>query len=180
MRFAQTPYLEAHGQAYRLLTAAFVHENLTHLVFNMAALVVMGPPVEEAFGAKRFIAFYLLAALGGSVLSFLIGPVYEAGIGASGAIFGVFGAWFSLARAQRSHTGAIVLLIGIVLAYSFYEPNIDWRAHVGGLATGVVLGAAFAFTATRPPRARLALEAATVVATLGVFWALVAFRSAQL
>jgi len=115
--------------------------------------------VEAALGRRRFVVLYLLAALGGSVCSYLFGPVLVASVGASGAILGVIGAWFSLARAQRSDTAAIALLIAFLLAYSFYDSSIDWRAHVGGLATGVAVGAAYAWSARRRPRARPASEA---------------------
>jgi membrane associated rhomboid family serine protease len=178
--FAQEPFLVAHGQAYRLLTATFLHVNFTHILFNMAALLIIGPAVEKAVGRKRFLALYLLAALGGSVLSFLFGPVNVVGVGASGAIFGIFGAWFSLARAQRADTGAILLLIAINLAYSFIDPSIDWRAHVGGLATGVAFGALLAWTARRPPRLRLSYEAMAALGTLGLFGLLVIVRSSQI
>ncbi len=167
--YAQLPVLVAHGQAYRLLTATFIHENLTHILFNMAALVIMGPTIEEALGRNRFLALYLLAGLGGSVLSFLFGPVHVFGLGASGAIFGIFGAWFSLARAQRADTGVIVFLIALNLAYSFWDPAIDWRAHVGGLVTGLALGALFAWAARRPARFRVAYEAAALLGTLALF-----------
>ncbi len=178
--YAQIPAAVAHGQAYRLLTAPFVHESVTHLLFNMAALFVMGPPVEQAVGSKRFLALYFLAAVGGSVCSFLFGPVFVAGVGASGAIFGIFGAWFSLARANRSETGVIMLLIAILLAYSFYDTAIDWRAHVGGLVTGVVVGASYAWAVRRPARMRLLSEVAVAVALLALFAALVEVRAAQL
>lgn len=176
--FAQIPPFIAHGQVYRLLTAAFVHENLPHLLFNMAALYMTGPPVEEALGPKRFLGLYLLAALGGSVCSFVLGPVFVAGLGASGAIFGIFGAWFSLARAQRSETAVIVLVIAIMLAYSFYDTGIDWRAHVGGLVTGVVVGAGYARAARQPARLRVISEAAVAVALVSLFAALVVVRAA--
>ncbi|MDQ6615301.1 MAG: rhomboid family intramembrane serine protease [Actinomycetota bacterium] len=178
--YAQIPSLVAHRQAYRLLTATFVHENIPHLVFNMAALFISGPPIERALGRRRFVLLYLLAALGGSVCSFVFGPVLVAGVGASGAIFGIFGAWFSLARAQRSETGVIMLLIAILLAYSFYDTAIDWRAHVGGLVTGVVVGATYAWAARRPARQRLAYQGAVVVGLLAVLAALVLVRAAQL
>ncbi len=148
--YAQIPQLVAQGQVFRLLTATFVHENVVHVGFNMAALFVLGPPVEAALGRSRFLILYLLAALGGSVTSYVFGPVMVASVGASGAILGVIGAWFSLARAQRSDTAAIALLIAFLLAYSFYDSSIDWQAHVGGLATGLAVGAAYAWTARRP------------------------------
>ncbi len=178
--YAQIPAAVAHGQSYRLLTAAFIHENLTHLVFNMVALLIMGPPIEQALGRRRFLVLYVLAAVGGSVFSFLLGPVNVAGVGASGAIFGIFGAWFSLTRASRSDTGVILLLITFLLAYSFYDTTIDWRAHVGGLLTGAVVGAGYAVAARRPGRARVALEALVVVVVLGLLCTFVLFRSARI
>lgn len=177
---AQIPPAVAQGQVYRLLTAAFVHVNLAHLLFNLAALFAAAPAVEEALGHRRFLVLYLLAALGGSVFSFVLGPVFVAGIGASGAIFGVFGAWFSLARAQRSETAVIVFLIAIMLAYSFYDPGIDWRAHVGGLVTGLVVAAVYAWGARRPAAERMLYEAAVAVAVLSLSTALVVFRATQI
>lgn len=178
--FAQMPMKVADGQVYRLLTAAFVHENITHLLFNMIALLVMGPPVEEALGRNRFLVLYLLAGLGGWVCSYLFGPVLVVGFGASGAIVGVFGAWFSLAKASRSDTAAIVFLIAVVLADSFYDTSIDWRAHVGGLLTGALLGAVFAVAARKPDRLRVGLEVPVVVLLLVLFGSLVLLRSSQI
>jgi membrane associated rhomboid family serine protease len=127
----------AHGDWWRLLTAAFLHGSLLHLAFNMGALAAFGPHVEAAMGKVRFLALYLLAALGGSALSYLFGPVNVASVGASGAIFGVFAAYFIIARRIGADTGPIVVLLVINLAVSFADANvIDWRAHLGGLITG--------------------------------------------
>ncbi len=178
--YAQIPSLVAHGQAYRLLSATFVHENLAHLFFNMTALVIVGPAIELALGRNRFLALYLVAAVGGSVCSFLFGPVLIAGVGASGAIFGIFGAWFSLARAQRSDTAVIVVLIAILLGYSFWDPAIDWRAHVGGLVVGALVGAMFAWAAGRPARLRVAYEVASVAGLLAILAMSVYVRSVQI
>ncbi|HEX3541067.1 MAG TPA: rhomboid family intramembrane serine protease [Acidimicrobiales bacterium] len=180
VHYAQIPSAVAHGQVYRLFTAAFLHENVTHLLFNMASLLAVGPPVERAMGRGRFLVLYLLAAVGGSVCAFVFGPALVIGVGASGAIFGIFGAWFSLARASRADTGVIVLLIGILLAYSFYDPRIDWRAHVGGLVTGVAVAAVMAAAAHWPRPIRLVTEAALVAAMTSFFWTLVVQRSSQL
>jgi len=179
--YAQIPLYIAQRQPYRLLTAVFVHEDLSHLLFNMAALFIMGPPVEEALGRARFLALFLVSGVGGFVCSFCFGPVLGASLGASGAIFGVFGAWFSLARARRADTAAIVLLIAFLLAYSFYDTSIDWRAHVGGLITGVALGAAFAWTAQRlGGRSRWVVQVAAVAGLVAVFGVVVLVRSAQI
>jgi membrane associated rhomboid family serine protease len=178
---AQIPAEIARGQVYRLFTAMFVHADVSHLVLNMAALLIMGPLVEEALGPVRFLALYLLAGLGGFVVSFLFGPVLGASVGSSGAIFGVCGAWFSLARVRRrGDTAAIALLIALLLGYSFYDTSIDWRAHVGGLATGILVGFGCAWAARRPARGRVAWEAALTVASLAVLATAVVTRSAQI
>lgn len=178
---AQIPAEIARGQAYRLFTAMFVHVDVSHLVLNMAALLIMGPLVEEALGSLRFLALYLLAGVGGFVVSFLFGPLLGASVGSSGAIFGVCGGWFSLVRTRRrGDTAAVALLIALLLGYSFYDTSIDWRAHVGGLATGILVGLACAWTARRPPRLRAAWEAVVAVGALAVVAAAVVVRSVQL
>jgi membrane associated rhomboid family serine protease len=177
LRFAQIPLAVAHGQSYRLLTAAFLHANFFHILFNMFALAILGPPVEEVMGRRRFLTLYLLSALGGSVLSFLLGPVNVAGVGASGAIFGIFGAWFCIARSRRAETSGIVVLIAINLAFSFFDPAIDWRAHLGGLGAGLLLGGAFALGERCSASQRKLIEVVSGVAFLVAMVALVSFRT---
>ncbi|MGH9127225.1 MAG: rhomboid family intramembrane serine protease [Acidimicrobiales bacterium] len=180
---AQSPSGIAAGQVYRLVTAVFVHAGFTHLLFNMVALLVVGPPVEAALGKVRFSALYLLAGVVGFGFSFLLGPVNGLSVGASGAILGVFGAWYSLARAKHKDTAAFALLLILLLVYSFYDPAVDWRAHVGGLATGLAGGAMVAWTARRPqrrPQRRAVPELAAVSAVVGVLAAMVLVRAAQI
>jgi len=104
----------AHGQYYRLLTSAFLHEpglsgfGPAHIIFNMWALLVVGPPLERLLGHARFLTVYLLSALGGAVAFYLLAPVNEPSLGASGAIFGLFGAYFVVARRLRVDSRAIV------------------------------------------------------------------------
>jgi membrane associated rhomboid family serine protease len=127
-------------QWYRLMTAAFLHASFEHILFNMITLAIVGPPVEAELGRVRFGALYLTAALGGSVCSYLISPVNDVGVGASGAIFGIMGAYFVLARRNRWDTSTILGLIVINLVISFADTSIDWRAHIGGLITGAAVG----------------------------------------
>src|SRR5215467_15447998 len=97
----------AHGQYYRLLTSAFLHEQglsgfgPLHIIFNMWALILLGPSLERLLGRLRFLAVYLLSALGGSVMFYLLAPANEPELGASGAIFGLFGAYFVVAKRLR-------------------------------------------------------------------------------
>jgi membrane associated rhomboid family serine protease len=144
----------AEGQYYRLLTAAFLHANLFHLLTNMFALFTVGPQLEAALGRARFLTLYLLGALGGSTLSYLLSGEGEVGVGASGAIFALFGAFYVVVRRTGGETGPLVGLIVINIVITFAVPIIDWRAHLGGLATGALVGAAFAY-APRGPRRTL-------------------------
>ncbi len=91
------PYAVADGEWYRLLTSAFLHYGVPHLLFNMWALYVVGPPLEMALGRLRFFGLYALSALGGSVLVYLLSSPMAATAGASGAVFGLFGATFVVA-----------------------------------------------------------------------------------
>ena len=138
-RFAMWPDgVHYHGQWYRLITGAFLHANIEHILFNMVTLAIVGPPVEAEVGRSRFVAIYMLSALGGSVGSYLLSRPDVAGIGASGAIFGVMGAYFVLARLRRWETRSIVALIAVNLFIGFTSPSIDWRAHLGGMVVGAV------------------------------------------
>src|SRR2546421_2037825 len=93
-RFDALPRAIADGEYYRMITAAFLHANILHLVFNMAALFIFGVQVEAALGRARFVSLYVLAAFGGSLASLLLAPPDQPSVGASGAIFGLFGAYF--------------------------------------------------------------------------------------
>jgi membrane associated rhomboid family serine protease len=155
----------ARGEVWRLLTIVLVHDPdfLLHLLFNMYALYIVGPIVEQLYGARRFLLFYVLAAIGGSLASFAFGAGGFA-VGASGAIFGLFGILFVATRAHHpaldrrgsALVGQIGMLLIINLVFGFAAGSqIDNAAHLGGLATGALLGLAFV-----PGRAR----------TLRSFW----------
>lgn len=168
VRFASEPDLIHQGQVYRLLTSAFLHANFAHILLNMATLAIIGPPVEVLLGRVRFVGLYLLAALGGSVCSYLLSPADVYGLGASGAIFGLLGAYFVLARQRRMDTGTIIALIVVNLVYGFAVPGIDWRAHIGGLVVGAVVALAFSSSQRwRPPR-RAVADVVAAALTLAV------------
>ena len=112
------------GQYYRLITAMFIHGSIVHIVFNMLILFQFGSAIEEFIGSLRFATLYFLAGIGGSVASFFFNDPFAFSVGASGAIFGLMGAY---------------LMVNIVLG--FVLPNIDWYGHFGGLAVGLAVGA---------------------------------------
>lgn len=175
------PLAVADGQIYRLLTSAFMHFGVTHIAFNMLALYFVGPPLENALGRVRFIALYLLSALGGSVLVYLL-TLNALTAGASGAVFGLFGATFVVGKKLNMDVRSVMTIIVLNLAFTFLFPlfssqNISWQGHIGGLVAGAVVAAAFAYA----PRARRTLvQAGAVVAILALLVALVLWRTADL
>ena len=153
----------ANGEWYRLVTSMFMHFGIIHLALNMYVLLLVGPPLEKSLGRIRFTALYLIAGFGGSVASFVFGSVTELGAGASGAIFGLFGAYYIVARRIGAETGPILATIGINIAISFAISNIDIRAHLGGLATGALVGAIMAYAPRGPYRTWIQAGGSAVV-----------------
>jgi membrane associated rhomboid family serine protease len=127
------------GQWYRLFTSIFIHYTFFHILLNMISLLIIGRLVEPVLGKWRYLAVFLVAGLGGSVACYVFTSPIAQSAGASGAIFGLFGAYFVLARRARTDTSGILVLIAINLFYSFVVPGISWQAHIGGLVTGAVL-----------------------------------------
>lgn len=167
----------AGGDYYRLATSAFLHYGITHLLFNMWALYVLGPPLEKWLGRWRFIALYGLSALGGSVVVYLLSPVNAFTAGASGAIYGLFGATFVMAKRLNLDMRMFIILIAFNLFITFTIPGISWQGHVGGLITGALVAAAFGYT---PRGGRNALPAGVTIGALALFAVLIAWRTGVL
>ncbi|GGK10868.1 rhomboid family intramembrane serine protease [Pilimelia anulata] len=132
-----------HGEYYRLFTGMFLHFGLVHLVLNMWALWVFGRYLETALGPLRYLALYVLAGLGGNVAAFLVSPDGPT-VGASGAVFGLFGALFVIQRRLGKDTSAVLAVLAINLVFTFAIKEISWAAHVGGLIVGALVALAFA------------------------------------
>ena len=142
--------LVASGEWWRLFTVALLHESPIHLAFNMYALYLVGPVVERIYGWKLFILIYLGCDLAASVASFVFGNPLIASVGASGAIFGLFGCLFIagrvhnpvLDRQSRNLTAQIgsLIVLNLILGFTFGAGTIDNFAHVGGLLAGAWLG----------------------------------------
>jgi membrane associated rhomboid family serine protease len=133
----------AEGEWYRLVTAGFLHANIIHIGFNMLLLYFLGRLLEPALGSVRFTFLYFASLLAGSFGALLLDP-NSASLGASGAIFGLAGATFVIARGRGLDelAGQIGFLILINLVYSFAVPDISVGAHLGGLVAGVIGGLA--------------------------------------
>lgn len=143
----------AQGQWYRLLSSMFLHQEIWHIAMNMLGLWFLGPPLEAALGRLRYSALYLLSGLGGSALTFLVSSPGQASLGASGAVFGLFGATAVLMRRLNYDMRPILILLGINLVFTFTWQGISWQAHIGGLAVGAVI----AYAMVHAPRERRAL-----------------------
>jgi membrane associated rhomboid family serine protease len=158
-RFASVNALIAQGEWWRIFTAAFLHGSLAHIFFNMYALYLFGPRLETQVGSLPFGLLYFASAAGGGAASYLLGPEVQVAVGASGAIFGLFGAWMVAAyKMRRSPAGRalfnqLAVLLAINLALPLLIPNIDWRAHLGGFATGLVVAALWGKLAVGRPNA---------------------------
>lgn len=181
-QLALWPPAVAGGEFYRLATAAFLHYGAAHLLLNMWALYVVGPPLEMWLGRLRFGALYALSGLGGSVLVYLLSPLDTATAGASGAIFGLFGAMFVVGKRLSVDVRGVVVVIAINLLFTFLAPlissqRISWQAHVGGLVTGALVAAAYVYP---PKERRNVIQAAVTVVVLAVFAVLIWWRTAQL
>lgn len=120
----------------RLVTAAFLHLGPLHIFLNMFALYTLGPALERVLGWWRFLAVYLLSALGGSVAILLLGDVRQPVVGASGAIFGLFAAALVLSRVVGFNTRALVITVGINFVFTFSVPGISKLGHIGGFVAG--------------------------------------------
>ena len=172
----------AAGEWYRLITSAFLAGpsglGFVDILFNMWALIFVGPALEGLLGRMRFLTVYLLSAVGGAVMYYFLAPQNYPAVGASGAIFGLFGAWFVVARRLRLDSRGIVALIAINLALSFWFHNtIAWQDHIGGLLTGALLTAAYVYA---PRKNRAIWQALATISVLAVLVIAVLVRNGQL
>ncbi|GAA3175235.1 rhomboid family intramembrane serine protease [Streptomyces virens] len=167
----------ADGEWYRLVTSMFTHEEIWHIGFNMLSLWWLGGPLEQALGRARYLALYLISGLAGSALTYLLASGTTASLGASGAIFGLFGATAVLMRRLRYDMRPIIALLVINLIFTFGWSNIAWQAHIGGLVAGVVIGYAMVHA---PRERRTLVQYGTCALVLAAVVLLTLLRTAQL
>ncbi|MET8581639.1 rhomboid family intramembrane serine protease [Streptomyces collinus] len=172
------------GEWERLLTGAFLHMppsegiGVLHIVMNMASLWTVGRVVETQLGRVRYLALYLLSALGGSVLQLLIAPD-ALGVGASGAIFGLGAAYWIMGRRLGYDMQAVNrYMIGLLLWLVLSAGMTSWQGHLGGLLTGGTVTLAYAY-APRDGR-RALLQTGVCVALLVVLLVLAWVKVADL
>lgn len=192
--FAQLPGGEvvgvAAGQEWRLLTSMFLHGGLIHLLMNSYILYIFGNVIEQELGRVRFVAIFFVTGLFASAASYAFAPLTPDGIatpsvGASGAIFGLFGAFLAynwrrreLAfYAARVRSALTLIIINLVFTFAL-SSVIDWRAHVGGLVAGVVAG--FAAEGVGSVRSKTWSFVAAIVALLVVTAGITMWRTDEI
>ena len=140
LQYGQSNYLVINGLYWQLFTAIFVHTNIVHLTGNMLFLIIFGLRAEELFNMMEYFFIYLLSGLAGNLLTLLLGLTVVSA-GASGAIFGLFGACAIYVRRKvgQSLVGALVYTF-FLLIVTGTSPYVNVLAHFGGLATGLIIG----------------------------------------
>ncbi|MCB5178112.1 rhomboid family intramembrane serine protease [Streptomyces antimicrobicus] len=189
-RYAETLGGPVHGVAtgeyHRLLTSVFLHQEWWHLASNMIGLWFLGGPLEAALGRARFLALYLLSGLGGSALAYVVTEPNVPTLGASGAVFGLLGALVVQMRAAREDLRPVAVLVAVLLLLSFLPRggegawSVSWELHVGGLLTGVLIGAGMFRTGTASGRAGAGAAWGACGAVFVLVVAAVLMRTAEL
>ena len=138
-QFGQYNAAVFNGEVWRLLTAMFLHADVVHIFGNMFFLLIFGLRAEELFRTREYVLIYLLSGLAGGLLSLLMGPDMNS-VGASGAIFGVFGATVIYIRRAVGRSMLAALMFAMFLLLMNVGPNVNVLAHVGGLGAGLLMG----------------------------------------
>lgn len=149
LSLAQINGLVALGEWWRLFTPILVHAAAFHILFNMMALYQLGPTIERRIGPANYLLLYLACAGVGGVFAFRLGSMDDALVGASGAIFGLFGLWLHAAlRAwgtefSRRVLGSFGITLALNAALPLIYPQISWQGHLGGFLAGLLIGEAW-------------------------------------
>ncbi|MFE3521915.1 rhomboid family intramembrane serine protease [Streptomyces sp. NPDC059161] len=168
----------AEGQWYRLVTSMFLHGGVVHILFNMLSLWWLGGPLEAALGRARYLALYVVSGLAGGALTYLIASPLEPSLGASGAIFGLFGAMAVLMRRMKYDMRPVIglLVVNLILTFNPWM-GIAWQAHLGGLAAGVLVGIGMVYA---PAKHRALVQWGSCALVLAASVAMVLIRTAEL
>lgn len=163
---------------YQLITSAFLHLSLLHIAANMLALVFVGPALEQLLGRWRFAALYLLSALGGSAAIYAFDFPRGFTAGASGAIFGLFGACVVLVRRLGLDPQWLIGTIVINFIVTFSVPNISKYGHIGGFVTGALIGLVLGGVPSMRQRIPNRVQAAGLTGVLALVLVVVGVRTA--
>ncbi len=167
----------ADGAYWELLTSAFLHIEPWHIAANMLSLYLFGPQVERVLGRLRFLVVYLVSGLTGSAVVFWLAGPNGITLGASGAIFGLLGAFVVLAHKTRGDVRPVLGLLAINVVLTFTIPNISWQGHLGGLLGGLAVTAVLAYA---PRDRRTLVQSLAIGGLLGLVALAVVLRAAAL
>jgi membrane associated rhomboid family serine protease len=156
------------GEWWRVVTSAFAHISPVHLVLNMLALVIFGAELERQLGRGRYLTVYLVSALGGAASLQVFGAYYGGVVGASGAIYGLLGAFGVVLVSQKQDLRGLLTLLGINLVISFL-PGVSLLGHLGGLVAGAVAAAVLLLFRRRRPAAVAGITVLVAVLLVLVF-----------
>jgi membrane associated rhomboid family serine protease len=178
-RWQLQPYaIKHHGRYYDLITSAFLHVSLLHIASNMLALILIGPALEQLLGWWRFAAVYLLAALGGSAAVYAFGDQFTPTVGASGAIFGLFGACLVMVRRLGLDLQWLVGIIILNFVLTFSITGISKLGHIGGFVTGVLAAIVIGGLPAKRSRIPTRVQATGLTGLLVLVAVVVAVRTA--
>jgi membrane associated rhomboid family serine protease len=174
---AQVNALVDAGEWWRIFTPVLLHDGLMHIAFNMWALWVLGPQIERGVGTWPFVGAYLASAGMGGAFAFVMGDLSDIAVGASGAIFGLFGIWLNWAVHRRNTVQGrmllrqIVFLLALNAALPLVIPNIAWEAHLGGLIGGFAIGELWSrVQGTNAQRTRVLITVAVALLAVAIVW----------
>ena len=173
-QFFFAPVLAAF-EPWRMLTAGFVHDwsGPMHILFNSYAIWIFGRALEPLLGTVRFLVLYLTSIVGGSLAVMWLSDPQIPVVGASGALFGLMGAYFVVIRSLGGNASQIFILVGINFALGLFVPGISWEGHLGGLVTGLIIAGIYA--ATRKPNQKL-WQAVGLIVVWGAIYLLTQLR----
>ncbi len=158
----------AQGAVWQVVTNAFTHTSLLHLALNMVAVYVLGPQLEQLLGRGRFLALYLVAALSASALVMWAAAPFQATLGASGAVFGLFASYLVVALKVKADLQPILVILGINLLITVVGRSfISWQGHLGGFVGGLALALVLVYSPRRQ-RARWQWTGVAVVSFLAL------------
>lgn len=157
-------------EPWRMITAGFVHDwsSPWHILLNSYAIWIFGQQLEPLLGKFRFFALYMVSIFGGSVAVLWLSNPQTPVVGASGALFGLMGAFFVIIRTMGGNTTQIFLLIAINFSMGLFVSGISWEGHLGGLVTGLAIAGVYANTRNKNQRLAQFVGVILVVATLVV------------
>jgi membrane associated rhomboid family serine protease len=142
----------ASSEPWRLITSAFTHVQVFHVLSNLFMLWQLGPLLEQMLGRLRFTVLYFLSALGGSVAVWLLSSPGSATLGASGAVLGLVGALLVISRARNLDVTWIIGYVVVTALFSFTISGISWQGHLGGFLVGAATAWVFLQLTKRRPR----------------------------